>query len=204
MKETKFMVKAEGFVQIRDADTRELLADVHNDIHLENFSEALALSLGNYDRGVIEYMYFGSGGSTVDLTGSIDYNDTNVVGRDADIYGSPSGYKYGKVVNDRSANFDSDPDRTNVKVRHIVGTTYSDVIVTCTLEYGEPQGQAVYDDADTSEGDFIFDEVGLKSYDAATDTMRLLTHVIFHPIQKSLNRALEIVYTIRITMMADA
>lgn len=192
--------KAEGFVKIYDKDTRELLRDVHNDIHLENFSEAAALALANYDRGVIEEMWFGGGGSAINATGEIDYFSTNVTGRDADIYGSSSGYMYSKVVNDRSANFTSDPDRTNIKVRHTVGTNYSDIVITCTLEYAEPNGQSAFDDAETTEGDYIFDEVGLKSYDPTTDTRRLLTHVIFHPVQKSLNRALEIVYTIRLTL----
>ncbi len=200
---SKALVHAEGFVKIFDRDTREVLADVHNDIHLENLSEAIALALGNYDRGFIEEMHFGSGGSTVDTTGTIDYRDTNVVERDAELYGSVSGYTYAKVVNDRSANFDSDPDRTNIKVKHVTGTDYSDVIITCTLEYGEPSGQSVFDDAETSEGDYIFDELGLMTFDSSTNTRRLLTHVVFHPVQKSLNRAIEIVYTVRITMMAD-
>ena len=42
-----------------------------------------------------------------------------------------------------------------------------------------------------------FDELGLKSY-SADGTSRLLTHVIFHPVQKSLNRLIQIDYTVRI------
>ena len=47
------------------------------------------------------------------------------------------------------------------------------------------------------DGDFVFDELGLKWYNPA-GTGKLLTHVVFHPIQKSLNRLLQIDYTIRV------
>ena len=44
---------------------------------------------------------------------------------------------------------------------------------------------------------FVFDELGLKSYDP-NGTGKLLTHVVFHPVQKSLNRLLQIDYTVRV------
>lgn len=202
-------VKAEGHLLIRDADTKEVFRDVHNDIHLENFSEAIALSLGGYDRGFIEEMHFGSGGTIVSVTGEIDYNDNQAnpqVGtadRDADLYGPSTVYPtYFKVINDRSSRFTSDPDKNNIKVSHTNGTQYTDIIITCTLDYGEPNNQSAFDDASTVKADYIFDEMGLKTYDSTTETKRLLTHVIFHPVQKAANRAIEIVYTIRITMMS--
>ena len=47
---------------------------------------------------------------------------------------------------------------------------------------------------------FVFDELGLKSYEGTENgsTNKLLTHVIFHPVQKSLNRLIQIDYTLRI------
>ena len=47
------------------------------------------------------------------------------------------------------------------------------------------------------QSDFVFDELGLRSYNP-DGVGKLLTHVIFHPVQKSLNRLLQIDYTIRI------
>ena len=46
----------------------------------------------------------------------------------------------------------------------------------------------------------MFDELGLKSWEGIENdtTNKLLTHVIFHPVQKSLNRLIQIDYTLRI------
>ena len=74
---------------------------------------------------------------------------------------------------------------------------YTDVLVTCLLDYGEPDGQDAFDNASNTDSPFVFDELGLKSYNPNGDG-KLLTHVIFHPVQKSLNRLLQIDYTIRI------
>jgi hypothetical protein len=43
------------------------------------------------------------------------------------------------------------------------------------------------------EGDYVFDEIAL--YTANDD---LLTHVVFHPVQKSANRKIQVLYTIRL------
>ena len=51
------------------------------------------------------------------------------------------------------------------------------------------------------ERDKLFDELGLKSYSSAGDSL-LLTHVIFHPVQKSLNRLIQIDYTVRIQSLS--
>ena len=44
---------------------------------------------------------------------------------------------------------------------------------------------------------YVFDELGLKGWNP-DGTGDLLTHVIFHPVQKSLNRLVQIDYTVRI------
>jgi hypothetical protein len=75
------------------------------------------------------------------------------------------------------------------------------------LDYGEPSGQAAFDNATTTDGEFVFDELGLQAKYGTTDTgqviTKLLTHVIFHPIQKSLNRQIQIDYTIRIQSLTN-
>jgi hypothetical protein len=198
---TEMRIKAEGHVVIRDADTREVLVDQHNDIHIKNFGDALGLALSGNSNGFIEEMHFGSGGSIVNSTGSIDYKEPNVGDPtdQADLHGS-GGLTYFKVVNNRSSRFSGDPD-THMVVRPDTVNPYTDIIVTCTLGYGEPLGQPAFDNG-TMHAPFVFDEMCLKTFDPATNKKRMLTHVIFHPVQKALNRAIEIEYTVRISMVA--
>jgi len=84
-----------------------------------------------------------------------------------------------------------------MEIRHISGATYSDILISCLLDYSEPLEQEAFDNSVDLNGNFVFDELGLTSYDTAGEG-KLLTHVIFHPVQKSLNRLLQIDYTIRV------
>lgn len=191
--------KVLGHVLIRDRDTREVLLDKMNAIHFENMSEAIALALTNRATGHIHEMVFGNGGSTVSGTGAITYFPPNVTGADAQLYNQT----YRKIVDDQSPLM-PEADRLSgddtISVQHATNAVYSDIIVSATLEYNEPSGQAAFDDLTTTEGDYVFDELGLKAFDTTAGNGKLLSHVIFHPIQKSLNRVIEIVYTIRIYM----
>ena len=91
-----------------------------------------------------------------------------------------------------------------MEARHIAGVAYSDVLVSCLLDFGEPAGQEAFDTATSTEGDFVFDELGLRSYDPGGPNLGLLlTHVIFHPVQKSLNRLIQVDYTIRIQSLSN-
>ena len=101
-----------------------------------------------------------------------------------------------KIVDDRSVS-NLDPQRNKIETRHVNGTNYTDVVVTCLLDYGEPNGQDATDTASASDSLYVFDELGLVSY-ASSGTGKLLTHVIFHPVQKSLNRLIQIDYTVRV------
>ena len=76
---------------------------------------------------------------------------------------------------------------------HTSGDLFSDLVVTCTLNYNEPSGQDTLDTATNISGTYIFDELGLY-----TATGNLLTHIIFHPIQKSANRQIQVIYTVRV------
>jgi hypothetical protein len=184
-----------GHVMIRDYSTGDILVDAVNSIHYEHMSLVLARSLANRPDGNIHEMHFGNGGSIVNGTGAITYFPPNVLGPNADLY-NPT---YFKIVNDQSP-MNLAPAKNYIEVRHIVNTVYSDVIITCTLDYSEPAGQEAFDDATDLEGNFIFDEIGLKCFDPTPGNGLLLSHVIFSPVQKSLNRVIEIQYTIRIAM----
>ena len=87
-----------------------------------------------------------------------------------------------------------------MEVRHTAGNKYTDIVVTCTLDYGEPTGQAAFDNTTDFNGDYVFDELGLKSWEGTENgsSNKLLTHVIFDPVQKSVNRLMQIDYTLRI------
>ena len=91
--------------------------------------------------------------------------------------------------------------RNKIETRHVSGTNYTDILVTCLLDYGEPSGQSAFDTADDIDNLYVFDELGLKSY-STSGTGRLLTHVIFHPVQKSLNRLIQIDYTVRVQSLS--
>ena len=75
--------------------------------------------------------------------------------------------------------------------------------MTCLLDFGEPPGQQAFDNTTTVNDTFVFDEIGLFSWEGTAGTGNLLTHVIFHPVQKSLNRLIQIDYTIRIQSLTN-
>jgi hypothetical protein len=185
-------IHIEGHIKIWDPSTGEVYRNKRNAIHYENISIALAESIANSGQGFIYEMAFGNGATTVDPTGIITYLTPNSTGINAGLYNQT----YSKVIDDRSvANLD--PVRNKLETRHVTGTNYTDVFVTCLLDYGEPAGQEAFDNVTNNESDFVFDEIGLKSY-SSTGQSRLLTHVIFHPVQKSLNRLIQVDYTVRI------
>jgi hypothetical protein len=190
-------VHIEGHIKIHNPETGEVFINKRNAIHYENISIALAQSLANSGQGFIYEMAFGNGGTAIDPTGIVTYLTPNSTGSNASLYNET----YKKVVDDRSSN-NTDPTRNFIETRHVTGTNYTDVFITCLLDYGEPSGQQAFDNANDSNSSYIFDELGLKSY-STTGQSLLLTHVIFHPVQKSLNRLLQIDYTVRIQSLTN-
>jgi hypothetical protein len=189
-------IHVEGHIKIHNPDSGEVFINKRNAIHYENMSIALAESLANAGQGFIYEMEFGNGGTSVDPTGIITYLTPNSTGTNASLYNKT----YSKVVDDNSVN-NVDPTRNKIETRHLSGTNYTDIFVTCLLDYGEPDGQAAYDTAANAEDQYVFDELGLKSY-SPTGNGRLITHVIFHPVQKSLNRLIQIDYTVRVQSLS--
>jgi len=183
-----------GHVLITDAATGEVLVDKFNAIHYENFSISLARSIANRPDSWIQEMVFGNGAASISETGIITYLPPNTVGQTAQLYNQT----YFKVVNDQSS-LNVDPTKNYIQFAHSTGSTYSDVIVTCNLDLGEPAGQAAFDTATNLQDSYVFNELGLKVYNSSgQNTGNLISHVIFSPVQKSLNRQIQVVYTIRI------
>ena len=189
-------VAVQGHIKIFDPESGKIYIEKRNAIHYENMSIAMAESLANAGQGFIYEMSFGNGGTSVDPTGIITYLTPNSTGTNATLYNQT----FTKVVDDRSVN-NTDPARNFLETRHLSGTNYTDIIVRCLLDYGEPVGQMAFDNATNPDDAFVFDELGLKSY-SADGSGRLITHVIFHPVQKSLNRLIQIDYTVRVQSLS--
>jgi hypothetical protein len=185
-------IHVEGHIKIFDPVSKEVYINKRNAIHYENMSVALANSLANSGKGFIYQMAFGNGGTSVDPTGIITYLTPNTSGTNASLYNQT----YIKVI-DPNTSVNMDPTRNFIEPRHVTGTNYTDIFCTCLLDYGEPSGQNAYDTTAGGESTYVFDELGLQSYSPTGDSL-LLTHVVFHPVQKSLNRLIQIDYTVRI------
>ena len=189
-------VMVQGHIKIFDPDSKEIYVEKRNAIHYENMSIALAESLSNAGAGFVYEMSFGNGGTSVDPTGIITYLTPNSTGTNASLYNQT----YTKVVDEKSVN-NTESARNKTEVRHVSGTNYTDILVSCLLDYGEPSGQDAFDNASDLDNQYVFDELGLRSY-SPTGSGRLITHVIFHPVQKSLNRLIQIDYTVRVQSLA--
>lgn len=188
-----------GHITLSDPDTGEVLVDKANAINPEAMSYALALALGDRTTpsGHLVQIVFGNGASSTSTVGAITYLPPNVTGLTATLYNQT----YQKYIDDNSPAV-IDPTDNNIRVNHTENLTYSDVVVSCLLDYNEPSGEAAFDDASIANGTYVFDELGLTTADpsSTTTTGFLLSHVIFHPVQKSLNRRIQLVYQIRIVM----
>jgi hypothetical protein len=191
-----------GHVKITDPNSGQVLFDGHNAINYEVISQSLALTLADRSYGQIYQMAFGNGGASIDSTGLITYLPPNVTGQNAALYNQT----YAKIVNDTLLS-NTNPARNRLIVNHVVGTLYTDILVQCLLDYGEPPGQAAFDNGTDINNSFTFDELGLTSY-WGTDSngeplTKLITHVVFSPVQKSLNRQIQIDYTLRIQSLTN-
>lgn len=195
---TPGLTKIEGFVKIHDPRTGQILLDKKNAIHYENISVCMANTLSDKTNGYIYQMAFGNGGSAVDPTGVITYLPPNTTGTNASLYNET----YTKVVDDNSA-ANQDPANNYMTVVHTSGQVYTDIIVTCLLDYGEPAGQQAFDNGTNFNGEYVFDELGLQCWNGSSSNLLLITHVIFHPVQKSLNRQIQIDYTLRIQTLTN-
>ncbi len=188
------IVGVDGHIKIWDPISGDIFVNRHNAVHPENMSIAIANTLTSSGLYHIYEMHFGNGGTTVSGAGVVTYKSPNVNVTTDDLYNKT----YFKVIDANDTVNNLDPTNNFMAVTHVAGTTYTDVVTTCTLDYAEPTGQDVLDNSTDMEGTYIFDELGLKSKAATLGAGLLLTHVIFHPVQKSANRLIQVVYTLRI------
>ena len=183
-----------GDIDFFDGETGELLSQAHNAIHYGNLANIVALALNNAQGSYIHYMAFGNGGTSVDTSGRVLYRTPRVsegLESSADLYNRT----YEKVIS-----FQTVTD--NIQV--IPGISYSDIKITCTLTKNEPADQDLFDTSVTNEEKYVFNELALFSYPSdpsqGISTSKMMTHAIFHPVQKALNRSIRVVYTIRIQL----
>lgn len=186
-------VSIRGHIKIHDPESGEVLIDKPNAIHYENISEALAYSIADKAGNFIKDMRFGNGGTSVDPTGVINYLPTNTNSQNSTLYNQT----FSKVVDNESVE-NLDPTNNKIEIRHIPGQVFTDILVTCLLDYGEPSGQAAFDNSQNLTESYVFDELGLFSVAG-----KMLTHVVFHPVQKALNRKIQIDYTVRIQALTN-
>jgi len=196
-------IHVQGHIKIFDPESGEVFVDKRNAIHYENISEAIAYSLSNKGQNYIYEMHFGNGGTSIDPTGIINYLPSNTNTSNSNLY-NPT---FSKIVDNTSA-LNADPSRNKMEIRHTPGRVYTDIVISCSLDYGEPAGQSAFDNSTTLEDVYTFDELGLKARSTdgtsgLTTTGKLLTHVVFHPVQKSLNRLIQIDYTVRIQTLTN-
>ena len=179
-------VNITGHVLIKDIQTGDIVLNQNNDIHKENMSVALVSVLENTKTssnnvGIIKNIVFGNGGTETNDEGNINYRHTRVNNISDTLYNEI--FHDGSNSSDRISidnNLDDDSEN-NVISRHIDGESFSDIVITCTLN--------------PIMSEFVFDELGLLS-----NKGRLLTHLIFRPITKNSNRKFEIIYTLRFSI----
>ena len=195
---TPGLTSIQGFLKIYDPASGEVFVDKKNAIHYENISICMANTLADKNTGFIYKMAFGNGGSAVDPAGVITYLPPNTTGSNAALYNET----YSKVVDNNSA-ANLDPANNYLTVLHTSGNVYTDIVTTCLLDYGEPSGQQAFDNSTNFNGEYVFDELGLQCWNGSASNLLLITHVIFHPVQKSLNRQIQIDYTLRIQTLTN-
>lgn len=169
--------------------------DKCNAIHDGNMVYAIARSMIGQDSAntfAIGWIAFGDGGSEVAETGTVTYRPTNtqkVRNELADLHQRV----YQKKIEDEGFTMGVSPV--------IFNTAIADINTNIVLQQGEPFGQLPMDTAVQFSDRFVFDELGFFSNAENIEDSYMLTHIVFHPIQKSLNRVLEIDYTIRFEIL---
>lgn len=190
----EFGVRPRGYYKVSDITDPEnhiVLVQKNNAIHNGNMVYAIARQMVGQDSAnthAFGWFGFGDGGSEISETGSIIYRPTNTTNNRnelADLYNRV----YQKRVYDEGLTMEVSPV---VHPRSIC-----DINISVILEQGEPLGQLPMDNATEFSDRFVFDEFGIFTNATDIEDSYMLTHVVHHPIQKSLNRVYQVEYTVR-------
>lgn len=188
-------INVSGHILIRDKDTGEELINKRNAIHYGNMAYIVAQALNgfNTENAFIDRIAFGNGATSVDTSGKVIYKSPKV----------SESYENSASLYSRTYSKRLNPTTSDTFIETITGASYTDIKISCTLGYNEPSDAESFDSSSNNEGDYVFDELGLFTFPtdgSDIDTSTMLTHVIFHPVQKSQNRKIEVVYTVRVQL----
>jgi len=191
-------VAVEGHVVIKDIDSGEVLLDKYNAINFQNFAYAVAQALGPDGTTYgISKLALGRGGSNVESNGTVTYNEPKVNGATGELYTPCKDNSVSPAV-DLTVPITA----SQFTVNNAANQPYSDLECKVVLDYDFPADADALDNSSLIDQDvdtnFVFDEIGLMTDASSGSDGSFLTHLIFHPIQKSKNRKLEILYTLRI------
>lgn len=189
-------VNVHGHIKISNPVTGEVYVDKDNAINKEAMSYAIALCLSGDTTGHFYELDLGNGGATVNGTGAITYFGPNVTGLNAQLYNQT----FSKIIDQRFYS-SSATSPNNENASHTAGTTFSDIQINCLLDYNEPAGQSAFDNGTNINSTYTFNEMGLRTFNSTSGGGYLVTHVIFSPVQKALNVQIQILYTIRISLV---
>ena len=183
-------VEIKGRIIIRDLETKEIIRDATNAVHPQNMALVISRALSRDPNGAIFNLCFGNGGTFLNSNNQIVYRPPNIVG-----ISSLYNQTYSVQVDDQST---GTPISNSVLSSPSLSPAITSIVtVIAQLNANEPAGQAAADNLTTNPTTalFMFNEVGLKSADGL-----LLSHLTFSPWEKTANRAIEIIYTLTVSV----
>ena len=147
------LIGIEGHIKIWDPDSGEVLVRRRNAINFENMSIALASLLaneaGNTGTHSVATMRFGNGGTTIDGLGTVTYKATNTNSASGALYNQTFSQSVDEAVTGSADN--------GTEVSHTAPNTYSDVVITCTLDFAGVTGEDLTDTATNMNDTYVFD-----------------------------------------------
>lgn len=195
----------EGFLKISDLKSGEILVDKKNAIHFGNLTPTITEVLAGFDTSHLRYMAFGNGGTTMATNSETVYKAPNVSKSR-----NTSDSLYSEVhILELTPTSEENIDNSTYSLPS--NSRYSDIVLSGIFDFNDiSELQDEYDRLPSYDEVSIIDEIAIYSGPSAgdirlSDSSRhsMVTHVIFHPIQKSKNRRIKIDYVIRVYLVAN-